>query len=349
MGRPLIYICSVMILVLGMIQINLNNRHLALASRTASYANISQMRNMAHSGVELTLHKLREDVLWRNNDLPYAVSLDYGTANVIIRDNVADTTIPENHLRLISRISQGIDTTSVSYLVEVIIPQLPVIPAALTITDNNFSVDLFGSFDINGNDESGIDPVGLPGITVIDQQAKDRVIDGTQKLENIVGNTGTGSVEIDQSLDFDDIAYLIEMLAPNATRLSGNYTTDLGSPEQPGVFFVEDYAKITGDVNGYGILVVRTTGDLELATLDLKGTFDFHGLVLFENSWALDTKGTAEIHGSVVVGAPDNPMGVNIEMGGNAKIFYNKQALAFAEEAAKMNIPATFKVKDIYE
>lgn len=350
MGRPLIYICSITIVVLGMVQINLNNRHLALIERTAIYANAAQMRNMAHSGVELTLTKLRSDVSWRNDHKSYPVAMDYGIADVMITDNIADTTIPENHLRLRSRVPFGSDSSVVSYLVEVIIPQLPKIPAALAITDNNFNITMKGSYLVDGNDESGIDKQGLPGISVIDQNAKTEVLTAMgNKKDGVIGNTGSPSVEIDQSLDFKDVSYLIEMLKPNATKLKGSYTTDLGSPESPGVFFVEDYVKIAGKLTGYGILVVRETGNLDLATLDLKGTMDFHGLVLFENSWAFDGAGTANIHGSVLLGAPKSSNALNIELHGNVGIKYNKQSIAFAEEAAKLAIPATFKVKDIYE
>jgi len=334
-----------------MIQINLNNRHVALAKRTANYANKVEMRNMAHSGVELTLSELRKDPTWRNNYNPYAVALDYGTANVTIQDYTNNSKLDSKHLRLISRVELNGDSVMVAYLVEMVIAQLPSIPGALALTDNNFMPNLFGSFDINGNDESGIDSVGLPGISVMDQGGKDILFDNSteNQLDQIAGNTGTPSVEIDPSMDFETLSNFIDQLAPYATYLNGNYTSNLGNQGNPGVFFVDSYAKITGNVNGYGILVVRKTGDLDLATLDLKGTFNFYGLVLFENSWSFDGTGTANIHGSVVVGSPEGASDVNVDLGGNLNINYNKSALAFAEEAAKKGIPATFKIIDIYE
>jgi len=348
MGRPLIYICAVTLIVLGLIQINLNNRHIALAKRTATYANEVEARNMAHSGVEVTLNRLRDDPTWRNNYKPYSVPLDYGTASVMIQDNTTNPSLGSDELRLESNVPFQEKTVMVAYRVQIIYPELPNIPAALTITDDKFLANLYGSFDINGNDESGTtDPI--LGISVMDTDSETKLMDGTDKPENITGFGGSPSVDVNQTVDFDDVEYLIDQLAPNATYLNGQYTTNLGSPGNPGVFFVKDYAKITSNVNGYGILVVRKTGDLDIATLDLKGTFNFYGLVVFENAWSFQGQGTATIHGSVLVGSPDGSSDINIEIGGNLQIYYNQFAMSYAEEAAKMNIPATFKVVDIYE
>lgn len=351
MGRPLIYICAVTIVVLGIIQINLNDRHIALAKRTVYYANGSEMVNLAHAGIEKTFHKLRDDASWRNNNKQYPVTLDYGQADVLIEDNSTDTTLGTDQLKLTSDVTLDGESRRVIYKVEIIYPQLPNIPGALALTDPNFSTNLFGSFDINGNDESGMDPVGLPGISVIDEPSKQQILDdGTEmQLDQILGNTGTPSIEVDQSMEFKDLADFISQLRPNAEILSGNYNSDLGNKAKPGVFFVEDYAKIAGNVNGYGILVVKSSGDLDLASVDLAGTFNFYGLVLFENSWSFDGTGTANIHGSVVVGSPENSSGVSVELGGNLNIHYNSLALDYARDAARVTIPASFKVLDIYE
>lgn len=353
MGRPLIYICAVTLIVLGLIQINLNNRHIALAKRTATYANETIARNMAHSGVEITMNKLRYDPSWRNSYNPYTVQLHYGTASVLIQDSTVNSSLGADDLRLVARVpyqENGVknDMVLVAYLIKIIYPQLPNIPASLALTDDKFSANLYGSYTIDGNDESGmVDPI--LGISVMDTDSQQKLLNGAQKTDNITGTGGTPSVDVDQSIDFKDVEYLIDQLAPNATYLNGQYTTNLGSPGNPGVFFVKDYAKITSNVKGYGILVVRKTGDLDIATLDLKGTFNFYGLVLFENAWSLNGNGTANIHGSVLVGSPEGSSDINIEIGGNLQIYYNKFAMSYAEEAAKLNIPATFKVVDIYE
>lgn len=352
MGRPLIYICAVTVIVLGIMQINLNGRHLHLIERTSSYANESQMRNMAHSGVENVLYELRSDPTWRNGYLPYRVQLDYAAAYVTIQDSTQNINLASDQLRLVSSVPFKRDSVRVAYKVKVVIGQLPDIPGALTLTDSQFTTDLFGSFQIDGNDESGLDTTGIPGITVIDQASKDKIFadDPDHKfLDQVTGSTGTPSIEVDESIDFTDMEQLIDMLEPNAYFLEGNYTQDLGSPENPGVFFVEDYAKISGNVNGYGILVVKQTGNLDLTTLDLKGNFDFYGLVIFENSWAFDGAGTATIHGSVLVGSPEEASDLEIRLGGTLKILYNSWALQFANEAARRSIPASFLITDIFE
>ncbi|WP_372638651.1 hypothetical protein [Fodinibius sp.] len=351
MGRPLIYICAITLVVLGILQINLNNRHIALAKRTASYANDAEMRNIAHSGIEATLYKLRDNASWRNDHNPYVVDLEHGSASVIIEDYTTNSSLGVDQLKLTSKVTFAADTSLVNYKVKIIYPQIPEPPAALALTDPDFTPNFYGSFDINGNDESGVDTVGLPGVSVIDQQSKDKILDSTTEgqLDQIVGNTGTPSVEVDPAMDFSSMSDFIDQLESNATYLTGQYTSDLGSENNPGVFMVEDYAKITGDVNGYGILVIKKSGDLDLTDLDLAGTFNFYGLVLLENAWAFDGKGTVGIHGSVMMGSPEGSTTTSIDLGGNLNLLYNSTALNYAKEAAEQTIPATFEVLDVYE
>lgn len=351
MGRPLIYICAVTLVILGILQINLNNRHIALAKRTASYANNTEMRNVAHSGIEATLYKLRDNAGWRNDNNPYVVDFDHSSASVIIEDYTVNSSLAADQLKLISKVNLASDTARVNYKVKIIYPKIPELPAALALTDPDFIPNFYGSFDINGNDESGMDSAGLPGISVIDQESKDKILDSTseKQLDQIVGNTGTPSVEVDPAMNFETMSHFITQLESNATYLTGQYTSDLGSRDNPGVFMVEDYAKITSNVNGYGILVIKKSGDLDLTSLDLAGTFNFYGLVLFENTWTFDGKGTVAIHGSVVMGSPESSTTTTIDLGGNLNILYNSTALNYAKEAAKQTIPATFEVLDVYE
>ncbi|MCW9706811.1 hypothetical protein [Fodinibius salsisoli] len=358
MGRPLIIVCAITIVVLGVIQINLNDRQVALAERTSSYANEAEMINMAHAGAEFTLNRLRSDTDWRNGYAEYEVPLDYGTAYVLIEDKSIDASLADDQLRLKSRVPLQGEEVKVDYLVEVQTAQIPNIPGALALTDPNFTTMLGGSFYINGIDESGVDTEGLPGITVIDQASKDQIIDENkyQHLDQIDGNTSTGedpSIVVDPTMDFAPLSELIEALAPSATRLSGGpYSTDdLGTESNPGVFMIEDYATIKGNTTGYGIMIVRENADLDVeTTLDVAGTFDFHGLVLFENSWALDGQGNVTFHGTTVVGSTvENPPTTTIDLTGNITIQYNSQSLDFARSAAQKAIAANFNILDIYE
>lgn len=358
MGRPLIYICAVIIIVFGIIQINLNGRHISLLKRTVTYANQSEMRNMGHAGVEFILNRLRTNPTWRNGYHPYAVPLDYDTASVTIQDNTTNPGLSEDELRLVSRVNQQEDSVKVVYLVEVLAPQLPNIPGALSLTNPNFFTALGGSFYIDGRDESGKDTVGVPGISVIDQESKDRIIAEDpeyQFLDQVDGSTSTGvepSIEVDPTMDFDPMAQLIDELTPKATRLSGGpfNSGDLGSQNNPGVFLIDDYAKITGNTNGYGIMIVKQGADLDVeTTLETAGTLNFYGLVLFEDSWALDGQGNVTFHGSVMVGGEDEFTSTTIDLTGNLSLLYNSEALEFARRSMQGIVPATIKIKEIYE
>lgn len=356
MGRPLIYICAVTIVVLGIMQININSRHIALAKRTANYANGAEMRNLAHAGVEYTLNKLRKDPDWRNSYDPYEVPLDYGSAFVTIQDYTTNASLTEEQLKLISKGSIDGQTVEISYLVEMVLGQLPSIPGALALTDPKFLNEFQGSYEINGFDaafeNSETDSIGIPGISVVDDASKQEIIDSSTEIElsHITGNSpGIPSIKVDPTMDYPSLSKLIDQLAPYSTQITDDVKDDLGAPEAPGVFFVENPVAVRGNVNGYGILVVKETGGLDLSELDIAGNFDFYGLVIFRNSLRFVGKGDAYIHGTTVIGSPGVETNINIDLTGNLTIQYDSEGLEYARSAAKNAVPASFVILDIYE
>jgi hypothetical protein len=126
----------------------------------------------------------------------------------------------------------------------------------------------------------------------------------------------------------------------------------MGTKENPGIFFVEEYTKLSGGIDdGHGIMVIRTNGELDMeGELDLKGNFNFNGLVIFENAYALDGAGTPNIKGAVMVGKTANIGTIDIDLTGNIGIQYDCKARDYALQATQeiVNIPQ-FAVLSVFE
>lgn len=107
---------------------------------------------------------------------------------------------------------------------------------------------------------------------------------------------------------------------------SGNITsTNLGTRAHPKISIVTGNAKITGTVDGAGILIVN--GGVEI---DLAGTFHYEGLVIIigdnvaDASLEFNDKGNANILGSVVVIGGE----VDMQVKSSTAISYSSAALA---------------------
>jgi len=204
---------------------------------------------------------------------------------------------------------------------------------------NTFNAD-GNAHDITGNAPSGTACEDKPAIVVNRSETRDA-------LPNNLNTFGDPAIKVDNSLSYEPTDELIERLSnTNGVKyLSGKLSgsgVDMGSPANPGVFFVEDDLKITGGkIQGYGILVVRSFGEMEYvnedgATLDLAGNFEFNGLVVFENAYSMDGRGTPTINGTVLIGNTDL-MGndsIDIDLGGNISINYDCEAEEYAKMAA---------------
>ena len=158
---------------------------------------------------------------------------------------------------------------------------------------------------------------------------------------------GDPPVKKDTTLSYqptDDLIERLENMSYSKT-ISGNYKGEMGSKEYPGVFFVEDQAKLTGGISeGYGILVVRSDGnmtyeDSDGAELDIAGNFKFNGLVIFENAYNFDGKGTPTINGSVLVGNTEGFSNqIDIDISGNLTLQYDCTAKNYAKKAAALAV-----------
>jgi len=351
MGRSLLIICTGMIIVFGLLEMNIQKKQLQTIQRSAFYANELQARNLANAAIDITIAKLEADPAFRNNSSPWQVTLDKGIASVLIEDVNTDT------LKLTSQASlDGQNTKVIAWLKQYQKSSIPNIMAAFGIYNNNFSYTGNGTYAINGYDHDNPDDStnALPGMIVPDETSRDVVLADKNK-DNIYGTGGTPSIDVND-LDFTTYTDLINELADNPlTKFipSGNYKGTLGSEKNPGVFFIDSYVKLAGGLSeGYGIMIVRSSGDLDLSgALDINGNFIFHGLVIFEDGWKFGGAGTPLIDGAVLVGSDNPDHYIDINITGTVDINYNSKSVGYARLAADRILKpgAVFKIMKVYE
>jgi len=348
MGKAMLIIVSGLLLSIGITQTSLFGGLEALTRHSVNLAESTQAKNIAYMGAELAIRDMIDDPSWRDGGKRrYPVS--GGDSDIEL------TEVDTNVMRVVSTGTyNGARSTITLLLGETASGGVPKFYSALGIImedPGEFIFDASGSSGIDGNDVSGTcGPV--PGVTVVHDSDKSYIENSTTGSSNIDGDP---KINVDSELTFDDMKKLIDDLdGPGATYLpAGNYKGNLGSESDPGIFIVNERTKITGNTTGYGILIVKNSGAIELeAELDLKGTMQFNGLVIFENAFAIDAKGTAEIRGSVIVGKSNsNAPDFDIDLGGTGDFRYDCSAQKYADAAAAgyVNDQTQFRRLSVYE
>ena len=365
----LIVVAGVLMSV-GLTQTSLFGGLGSMIGHSGSYAENIQAKNIAYMGSELAIQKMINEPAWR----------DQGTVQYVIEGGDVSVRIektPEGLYRLYSTGTFNDKTQEIVLLLqEGRNSRVPVFDSALSVMfdkeGTNGKIQLEGDISgggnkggIDGNDASGTcDPV--PGIRVPSDNYNKYLTDMDAEKKSHDYFRGDPSVETDDEMDFDEIAELIDALkAANPTYLEtdGTNIRDLGTAESPGVFFVENgSAKIAGNTEGFGILVVRggqsyvegETGEeveVEGGTLDISGKVKFNGLVIFENADNLTGSGTIDIFGSVLVGKTQAGAKFDFALNGNSTIQYDCSAQTYADMAA-INLPGsgiTMQPRSVFE
>ncbi len=346
MGRALLIICAGVFVGLGYVGIGINSQTKQVTQSNVSYAEVIHARNVAHTAIQIGMNEMNKDTSFANthhegNKWRPVISGD--TAEVyfdVIEGSSAylDTSV----VRVFATAkSGGYESSVVSLYRRSNFDFVPNFTSALSFATNNFSFSMGGSPQINGNAPSGAGcPENKPGITTMDDTETAYVDNQTSGNSNLTGNPRT---ETDSSLSYSPVDSLISRLHDlDGTKfITGSYKDNLGTQNEPGVFFVEDQAKLSGGISeGYGILVIRSDADLmyedsDGTILDVAGNVTFNGLVIFENAYNFDGSGTPTINGSVLVGNTDDYSGeIDVDITGNLTIQYDCTGENYAKKAA---------------
>jgi hypothetical protein len=233
-------------------------------------------------------------------------------------------------------------------------------PGALTLdgTGDVFSGGSSAQWGSNGDDAAGcgqpVGPTNVHGIAVTDPADKTTVDGGLKRPGNVTGsgtNMADGANIVDVSTTTGDktlpadmqsvsaLQGLVSTIKADVTQPVLNCPTGCSGLSNPGtvgtpqIIYVNGDLTITGNLTGYGVLVV--TG-----TLTMKGTPQWNGIVLVVGKGDLETSGTTSYNGAVVVANTTNALGqplptfgpstVNVNGGGHGGIQYSSGCVNMA-------------------
>lgn len=352
MGRGMVILVVGSIVVLGIIQLGMNNQRERIMLISSDYAKEVQAKNTAHSAIQLAMEEINQDESWSPSvNSPWETTVD-GAYIELYYDQIsvgATATDPDS-IRIFSTAwyggsgTRGTNTyketssthTVISTYLKTRLDFIPEAKGALGFGTDNFTFSLGGSANINGNDASGTCP-DLPAVTVTSPLDEVKVLAGTSDLSAL--ESSVEKVDYDPTMTYEPVDELIARLSnqPGVVQVSGNYKGSFGTEDNPGIFFVDSYAKLTGGITeGYGIMVIRSGGELELeGALSLAGNFTFNGLIVFENAFDLDGKGTPDLNGSVLIGnTPGDNTVIDVDISGNLSVQYDCTAIEYAKLAS---------------
>jgi hypothetical protein len=358
MGRAMIIITSGVLIALGIFNISTSQQGLSLTEQTANKANYIMAKNTAHTAIQMAMQHINEDDEWaerhdKNNAKftgPWETIIDGRDVTLFTEYAKHPDYWQPDTLRLISNAKHDdLNAEVISlYYKQPFSSLVPTFEGAISLPSgfNTFNAD-GNAHEIIGNAPAGTACENKPAIVVNRSETRDA-------LPNDLNTEGDPEVLVDNDLSYQPTDELIERLANTngveylSGKLSGN-DVDMGSPTDPGVFFVEDDLKITGGkIEGYGILVIRSFGEMEYVDedgtqLNLAGNFEFNGLVVFENAYSFDGRGTPTINGTVLIGSTNTSgslidgvleSDIDIDLGGNISINYDCEAEEYAKMAA---------------
>jgi hypothetical protein len=344
----MLIICAGILISLGFVAISTSNTGMMLTEKNVNYAEYTMAKNAAHTAIQMAMQEINQDNNWPNDhdiDNPWTITVQD-------RDIALYTDYYQNpnywdpdSLWLYSNAEYLDEFVQVRtlYLKQPFSSLVPDFEGALTVAAeaHKFNFTMGGSSFINGDGPTGCE--NKPAITTMTGSGDN--FSSVREAKGKKGVQGDPMVYENADLSYQPTDELIARLAntDGVQYISGNYKGSMGTQENPGVFFVEDNAKLTGGISeGYGILVIRSDGFMEYegedgATLDIAGNFTFNGLIVFENAYNFTGRGTPTINGNILVGhTEDHPdhLQVDIDVSGNIAIQYDCNAEQYAKMAA---------------
>ena len=348
MGRAMLIIVAGVLISLGITQTSVFGGLNNLVGHSTNYAETAQAKNIAYMGTELAIQKMISEN-WRNDDHPFFI----GGGEVVV--SVKDTI--DNQIKLVSTGTFNNQTQEVTLLLsEQTSSVVPTFFAAL-----GYIMTDAGLFSFTGNGNPLITGISdnsecesKPGVMINHSDDESEIRDNLGGASSLLGDP---DLKIQEGMTFDEFTKLIDTLAPYGkvpVDASGKGKFDEG----PNIYTVNSNIKFAGSGSqGSGILIVRNSGKLEVegeiidGGIDAKGSFQFDGLVIFENAFELDMGGNAVINGSVLIGNTlkyINPFSTSLK--GTPDIKYDCSAQEYANQAAQGISNSTyFQQMSVYE
>jgi hypothetical protein len=329
MGRAALLLVMALGIMFAIIGLNMDGSSSYLVKAQSGYAKYTTARDLAQLAVHTTLRAYDRNL----SPIPSSGSFNGGTYTVTHTES-ADT------LWLTTR---GFCADS-SYTMKVKLLRttkpFPTVNSAIGIRATPVSFSLSGKAQVDGRnyDSTGTNLVGTGDLAGVATMKK---ADSTSVKNAGAGNIfGVPPVTIDTST-VDPLPFLDEYkLNADYVYNSGGVYTNVtwGTTSAPVVVYCnagDDTTfsiKFSGNVEGYGILVVR-------GNVQFDGNFSFYGLVVvdgFNTQVQLGASGTPEVVGGMIV-AGNSGASVTLKgTGTTGKIKYSSAALAKARNIGRL-------------
>lgn len=330
MGRMAIIIVIGLSLTVGIVGYSLNNSKTGTIENVAGFDKYTMSRNIAHTAVNMALRALdRNDSLFIATK-SLSASVMGGTATVVL----SYPSLPALDTVDLTTTATFMDTTrSMKLRLHRRPIPFPVVKQAVGLRVPNAVFSMSGTPKIDGNNHSmagvklpssALDKPGVGFLTAAD------TLDAVPYASKI---DGTSDAVFDTTIE-DPGPYAPEYIsAADRVFSSGTYGSNMtwGSPAAPQIVFADGDVKFNGNIDGWGILLVR-------GTLTLAGTFKFRGLVIAYQEAKIDVQfstGTPDVIGGLIMSAAS---GGKFEMKGNSAVVYSKEALDMAQFINKLQV-----------
>ncbi|MFA6234534.1 MAG: hypothetical protein WC824_10185 [Bacteroidota bacterium] len=323
MGQQALIIVALSSLLVGMSVLGFMGAWDYSNDATATLFEREQALNIARSGVNLAISKLRHQKSWRTGYTNLSVS--GGTVSVRVIDLGADTVRITAAGTINGVIHNAVLEAKLSSI-------FPTVESALTIFGDSVELTSNGkAFLIDGTDYNVDGSIGTnPAVNGVGVQSAQSALDVKAQLaaasitDLVKGKGGTPSIGAFSSAN---LAQLHQFYKERATiKLpAGSYgsNTVFGSLDRPEIVYVPGDLTWTGTISGTGILVVD-------GALTMKGKVEWKGIVLaMSGDVMIDIGGTGtpSILGTVWVGNTDPTEVTKAHVNGNPTIRYSYTTL----------------------
>lgn len=330
MGRMAIIIVIGLSLTVGIVGYSLNNSKTGTIENVAGFDKYTIARNIAHTAVNMALRALdRNDSLFIATRTLSAgvmggsalVTLSYPSLPAL---DTVDLTTTATFMDTIRQMKLRLHRRPVPF---------PVVKQAVGLRVPNVVFTMSGNPKIDGYNHSmagvrlpasSLDKPGVGFLTAGD------TLDAAPYASKI---DGTKDAVYDTTIE-DPGPYAPEYIsAADRIYTTGTYGSNMtwGSPSAPQIVFADGDVKFNGNIDGWGILLVR-------GSLTLAGTFKFRGLVIAYQDANIDVQfatGTPDVIGGLIMSAPS---GGKFTMKGNSAVVYSKEALDMAQYINKLQV-----------
>lgn len=325
MGRPLVIICSGLIIIVSLIQMGALNRVNSLTQSNVETVENVDLKNHARAGLDQIIREYINSGSVNHSITP--IGDGSITLEVTECPNSSVSACPDESEMNLDSEEEMILASATGYdgkeqnihAIMAGAPPTPSMDAAIGIYDTTTVLDIRGNVSVTGYDQgdAGID---LPGITAI--RDKDVVTDISGGAYTIEGEP-EGFIQ-NENLDYEMLQEYYERYMDKGQVLGDDSSPgSYGTPENPKIMIMEGENKFRGGDPHMGGVIVVPPGSL----LDLGGNFEFDGLIV--NYGRLDIRGSVNISGGIMIGddahteIDDDPDDDEDIMTGTVNIEYN--------------------------